>query len=157
MIEGMLKVKVVQLCLAIWEPMDCPCNSPGQNTEVGSLSLLQEIFPTQESNQGLPQHRQILYHLDYQGSPDWENSHRQNPMEEREARQGRGSRSSGLRFQVKPDPQGGSSEYLSPQTWPTLRQGARILCSTPARYWLSQMWEVVTSGGSHHILQLMGA
>ena len=27
-------------------------NSPGQNTEVGSLSLLQWIFPTQESNWG---------------------------------------------------------------------------------------------------------
>ena len=30
-----------------------PWDSPGQNTGVGSLSLLQEIFPTQESNQGL--------------------------------------------------------------------------------------------------------
>ena len=28
-------------------------NSPGQDTGVGSLSLLQGIFPTQESNQGL--------------------------------------------------------------------------------------------------------
>ena len=28
-------------------PMDCsPWNSPGQNTGVGSLSLLQRIFPT---------------------------------------------------------------------------------------------------------------
>ena len=30
-----------------------PRNSPGQNTGVGSLFLLQEIFPTKESNQGL--------------------------------------------------------------------------------------------------------
>ena len=30
--------------------MDCPWDSPGQNTGVGSLSLLQEIFPTQGSN-----------------------------------------------------------------------------------------------------------
>ena len=30
-----------------------PWNSPGQNTGVGSLSLLQGIFPIQESNQGL--------------------------------------------------------------------------------------------------------
>ena len=30
-----------------------PWNSPGQNTGVGSLSLLQWIFPTQESNRGL--------------------------------------------------------------------------------------------------------
>ena len=31
-----------------------PWNSPGQNTGVGSLSLLQGIFPTQGSNPGLP-------------------------------------------------------------------------------------------------------
>ena len=31
-----------------------PWNSPGQNTEVGSHSLLQGIFPTQGSNLGLP-------------------------------------------------------------------------------------------------------
>ena len=30
-----------------------PWNSPGQNTGMGSLSLLQEIFPTQGSNPGL--------------------------------------------------------------------------------------------------------
>ena len=30
-----------------------PWNSPGQNTGVGSLSLLQGIFPTQGSNPGL--------------------------------------------------------------------------------------------------------
>ena len=47
-----------------------PRNSPGQNTEVGSLSLLQEIFPTQESNPGLPQCRRILYQLSYRGSPN---------------------------------------------------------------------------------------
>ena len=32
----------------------CPWHSPGQNTGVGSLSLLQRIFPTQGSNPGLP-------------------------------------------------------------------------------------------------------
>ena len=40
-----------------------PWNSPGQNTEVGSLSLLQGIFPTQGSNPGFPHHMQILYQL----------------------------------------------------------------------------------------------
>ena len=30
--------------------MDSPWNSPGQNTGVGSLSLLPEIYPTQGSN-----------------------------------------------------------------------------------------------------------
>ena len=37
-----------------------PCNSPGQNIGVDSLSLLQGIFPTQGSNPGLPHFRQIL-------------------------------------------------------------------------------------------------
>ena len=44
-------------------------NSPGQNTGVGSLSLLQGIVPTQGSNPGLLHYRQILYQLSYQGSP----------------------------------------------------------------------------------------
>ena len=47
-----------------------PCNSPGQNTGVGSLSLFQGIFPTQGSNPGLPHCRQILYHLSHKGSPN---------------------------------------------------------------------------------------
>ena len=40
-----------------------------RNIGVGSLSLLQWIFLTQESNQGLLHCRQILYQLSYQGSP----------------------------------------------------------------------------------------
>ena len=40
-----------------------------KNTGVGSLSLLQRIFPTEESHQGLLQCRQILDQLSYQGSP----------------------------------------------------------------------------------------
>ena len=40
-----------------------------KNTGVGSLSLLQGIFPTQESNQSLLHCRWILYQLSYQGSP----------------------------------------------------------------------------------------
>ena len=46
-----------------------PWNSPGQNTGVGSLSLLQVIFPTQGSNPGHSHCRQILYQLTHQGSP----------------------------------------------------------------------------------------
>ena len=46
-----------------------PWNSPDQNTGVGSLSLLQGIFPTQGSNPGLPHCRQILYQLSHKGSP----------------------------------------------------------------------------------------
>ena len=77
-----------------------PWNSPGYNTVVGSLSLFQGIFPTQELNPGLPHCRldslptepqgqskipvqtqelnlgllhcrQILYQLSYQASPEW--------------------------------------------------------------------------------------
>ena len=36
---------------------------------VGSLSLLQQIFLTQESNRGLLHCRQILYQLSYEGRP----------------------------------------------------------------------------------------
>ena len=44
-----------------------PAELPGKpkNTGVGSLSLLQRIFLTQESNQGLLHCRQILYQLSY--------------------------------------------------------------------------------------------
>ena len=69
---GMVKaliVKVAQSCPTLCDTMDCsPWNSPGQNTGVGSLSLLQGIFPTQGSNPGLLHCRQILYQLS-QGNP----------------------------------------------------------------------------------------
>ena len=44
-------------------PFEPPANP--KNTAVGSLSLLQGIFLTQESNQGLLRCRQILYQLSY--------------------------------------------------------------------------------------------
>ena len=50
------------------------CNSPDQNTGVGSLSLLQGIFPAQGLNPGLLHCRRILYQLSHKGSPrilDW--------------------------------------------------------------------------------------
>ena len=46
-----------------------PWNSPGQNTGVGSCSLLQGIFPTQGSKPSLPQCRQTLSLLTHKGSP----------------------------------------------------------------------------------------
>ena len=46
-----------------------PWTSPGQNTGMGSLSLLQGIFPTQGLNPSLPHCRQNLYCLSHQGSP----------------------------------------------------------------------------------------
>ena len=47
-----------------------PWNPAGQNTGVSGLCVLQRIFPTQESNWGLLCFRQILYQLNYQGSPN---------------------------------------------------------------------------------------
>ena len=46
-----------------------PWNSPGQNTGVDSLSLLQGIFPTQGSNPGPPHCRKFIYQLRDRGSP----------------------------------------------------------------------------------------
>ena len=40
-----------------------------KNTGVGSLSLLQWIFPTQGLNPGLPHCRQPIYHLSHKRSP----------------------------------------------------------------------------------------
>ena len=49
---------------------------PGKpkNFGVGNLSLLQGIFPTQESNWDLLHCRWILYQLSYQGSPNLKNT-----------------------------------------------------------------------------------
>ena len=44
-----------------------------KNPRMGSLSLLQRIFPTQELNWGLLHYRLILYQLSYQGSPQMAN------------------------------------------------------------------------------------
>ena len=46
-----------------------PWNSPGQNTGVGSLSLLYRVFPTQGSNPGLLHCRRILHQLSHKRSP----------------------------------------------------------------------------------------
>ena len=46
------------------EPQEEP-----RNTGVGDLSLLHQIFLTQELNQSLLKCRQILYQLSYQGNP----------------------------------------------------------------------------------------
>ena len=69
-------VKSLQSCLTLCDPMDHSLpgfsdhgDSPGQNTGVGCLALLQGIFPTQELNQGLLSCRWILYQLSYQRSP----------------------------------------------------------------------------------------
>ena len=68
---------LAQSCLTLCNPMDCnPTgssvhgDSPDKNTGVSSHSLLQGIFLTQRSNQGLTHCRQILYSLS-----QWSNSH----------------------------------------------------------------------------------
>ena len=48
--------------------LNCPWNSPDQNTGLGSRSLLQGIFPTQGLNPGLTHFRWTLYQLSHQGS-----------------------------------------------------------------------------------------
>ena len=45
-----------------------PWNSPGRSTGVGSLSLLQGIFPAQGSNPGFSYCRKILHQLNHKGS-----------------------------------------------------------------------------------------
>ena len=61
------KVKVAQLFQTLCYPHGL--NSPGQNTRMGSCSLLQGIFSTQGSNPSLPKCRGILCQLSHQGSP----------------------------------------------------------------------------------------
>ena len=64
-----VNMKAIQLCLTLCNPMDwMPWNFPGQNTGMGSLSLLQGIFPTQRWNPGLLYCRWILYQLSHKRS-----------------------------------------------------------------------------------------
>ena len=64
-------VKVTQSCPNLLQPhgLYSPRNSPGQNTGVVAIPLLQGIFPTQRLNPGVPHWRRILYQLSHQGSP----------------------------------------------------------------------------------------
>ena len=75
-----MKVKGVSISFTKeWKSLSCvrlfetpwtysQCNSPDQNTGMGSLSLLQGIFPTQGSIPGLQHYWQILC-LSHKGSP----------------------------------------------------------------------------------------
>ena len=63
-----------EICSVVSDPLQphelySPWNSPGQNTGVCSLSLLQGIFPTQGLNPGLPHCRRILYQLSHKAKP----------------------------------------------------------------------------------------
>ena len=65
------EVKVIQSCLTLCDPMDYTVHGTLQarTLELGSLSFLQGIFPTQGLNSGLPHCRQSLYQLSHKGSP----------------------------------------------------------------------------------------
>ena len=71
LLERVLIILLLKLlsCATSWT-IYSPWNFPGQNIGVGSLSLLQGIFPTQGLNPGLLHCRWILYQLRYQGSPE---------------------------------------------------------------------------------------
>ena len=65
-----VKALVTQLYLTLCDPTDSSPpgssvhgDSPGKHTGLGCHGLLQEIFPTQGLNPGLPHCRHILYHL----------------------------------------------------------------------------------------------
>ena len=70
------KVKVAQLILTLFNPLNC---SPSGSSVQGILQVRilewvavpfsRGIFPTQGSNPGLPCCRLILYYLSYQGRP----------------------------------------------------------------------------------------
>ena len=51
------------------DPLPAEARGKPKNTGVGSLSLLQRIFPTQELNWGRLHCRRILAQLGYEGSP----------------------------------------------------------------------------------------
>ena len=71
---GSCSVSVTLFCkvelTTVTVTQSCPWNSPGQNTGVGSCSLLQGIFPTQGLNPCLPHCRRIPYQLSHQGRPE---------------------------------------------------------------------------------------
>ena len=65
-----VKCEVIQSCPTLCDPMDPtrllhPWNFLGKSTGVGCHFLFQVIFPTQESNLGLPHCRQMLYRHTY--------------------------------------------------------------------------------------------
>ena len=77
-----LQADTFQSCPTLYEPMNCrlpgssgenPWSSSGKSTGMGCHFLRQGIFPTQESNPGLPHCRQTHYHLShregYQSEP----------------------------------------------------------------------------------------
>ena len=65
-LQGCVQVKITQSHLTLWpHGLYNPWNSPGQNTGVGSLSLLQGIFPTQGLNPVSCMAGKTLYQLSH--------------------------------------------------------------------------------------------
>ena len=64
-----MKVKVTQLCLPLWEPMDYIQSTDFSRPEYWSGPAPGGICPTQGSNPGLPHWRRIPYQLSHKGSP----------------------------------------------------------------------------------------
>ena len=70
-LEGNVKVKVDQSCPTIWDPMDYTVHEilQARILEWVAFPFSRGIFPAQGPNPGLPNYRQILYQLNYKGSP----------------------------------------------------------------------------------------
>ena len=64
---------VDQSCLTLCQPLDCSPSGSSVHVilQARILEWVAGVFPTQESNQGLLYRRQILYQLNYVGSPWW--------------------------------------------------------------------------------------
>ena len=71
LLQGIFPTRIKPRSLSL-QADSLPSEPPGEpkNIGVGSLSLLQRIFLTQESNWGLLHGRWILHQLSYQGSPN---------------------------------------------------------------------------------------
>ena len=79
LLQGIFSIQGIKPRSPALQADSLPPEPPGKpmNTGVVSLSLLQGIFPTQESNQGLVHCRQIPYQLSYQWKPNlWQIIHR---------------------------------------------------------------------------------
>ena len=70
-VHGILQARILEwvaFSTGSSQPRSPELQEKPKNTGVGSLSLLQQIFLTQESNQDLLHCKWILYQLSYQGS-----------------------------------------------------------------------------------------
>ena len=80
-IHTYMHAKSLQLCLALFNPMDCsppkllcPWDSPGKNTDVGCHAFLQGIFPTQGLNLRLLTSPALVVRF-FSTSAAWEATH----------------------------------------------------------------------------------